>query len=56
MISKRYSPPVMAAGALLVKIVQVEKSGEYGACFCSPGTELVEHYACRGTMLMGSRL
>jgi hypothetical protein len=32
-ISKRYSPPVQEAGALLVKIVQVEKSGEYGVVF-----------------------
>jgi hypothetical protein len=32
-ISKRYSPPVKVAGALLVKIVQVEKSGEYGVVF-----------------------
>jgi hypothetical protein len=33
-ISKRYSPPVKEAGVLLVKIVLVEKSGEYGTCFC----------------------
>jgi hypothetical protein len=32
-ISKRYSPPVKVAGALLVKIVLVEKSGEYGVVF-----------------------
>lgn len=24
----------------------------YGACFCSQGTEVCEHYVCRGTMLL----
>jgi hypothetical protein len=30
--------------------------GEYGMCFCSPGTKLVEHYACRGTKLIASHI
>ena len=25
-------------------------------CFCSPGTKLVEHYACRGTKLIASHI
>jgi hypothetical protein len=25
--------------------------GGYGTCFCSHGTNLIEHYACRGTSL-----
>jgi len=25
--------------------------GEYGMRFCSPGTKVAEHYACRGTKL-----
>jgi hypothetical protein len=54
MISKRYSPPVEVAGVYWL-FIQVEKCGEYGACFCSPGTRLVEHYECRGTMLMTYR-
>jgi len=23
--------------------------GGYGTCFCSPGTNFIEHYECRGT-------
>ena len=26
----------------------------YGTCFCSPGTDLVKHYECRGTSLIGA--
>ena len=26
--------------------------GGYGACFCRPGTNFIEHYACRGTSLI----
>jgi hypothetical protein len=36
------------------KIVTVQ--GGYGTCFCSPGTKLVEHYACRGTKLIASHI
>ena len=32
------------------KIVTVQ--GGYGACFCNPGTSLIEHYECRGTSLL----
>ena len=28
--------------------------GGFGACFCHPGTKFVEHYACRGTGLIGA--
>jgi len=27
----------------------VTVQGGYGTCFCSPGTNLAEHYECRGT-------
>jgi hypothetical protein len=26
----------------------------YGTCFCHPGTNYIEHYACRGTNLVGA--
>jgi hypothetical protein len=32
-----------------------EHSEVGGACFCRPGTNLIEHYACRGTSLNGAR-
>jgi hypothetical protein len=32
----------------------VTVQGGYGACFCRPGTNFVEHYACRGTILIGA--
>jgi hypothetical protein len=32
----------------------VTVQGGYGACFCRPGTSLIEHYACRGTSLIGA--
>ena len=28
--------------------------GGYGTCFCNPGTNFIEHYACRGTSLIGA--
>jgi hypothetical protein len=34
----------------------VTVQGGYGTCFCSPGTKLVEHYACRGTKLNASHI
>jgi hypothetical protein len=32
----------------------VTVQGGYGACFCRLGTNLIEHYACRGTSLIGA--
>ena len=32
----------------------VTVQGGYGMCFCSPGTNFIEHYECRGTRLIGS--
>jgi len=31
----------------------VPVQGGFGACFCRHGTNLIEHYACRGTILIG---
>jgi hypothetical protein len=28
--------------------------GGYGTCFCLHGTNFIEHYACRGTSLIGA--
>ena len=28
--------------------------GGYGACFCRHGTNFIEHYACRGTSMIGA--
>jgi hypothetical protein len=33
----------------------VTVQGGYGACFCRHGTNFIEHYACRGTSLIGAR-
>ena len=35
------------------KVVTVQ--GGYGTCFCRPGTNFIEHYACRGTILISVR-
>ena len=32
----------------------VTVQGGYGARFCRPGTNFIEHYACRGTSLIGA--
>jgi len=32
----------------------VTVQGGYGTCFCRPGTNSIEHYACRGTSLIGA--
>ena len=32
----------------------VTVQGGYGTCFCNPGTYFIEHYACRGTSLIGA--
>jgi hypothetical protein len=34
------------------KVVTVQ--GGYGTCFCRHGTNFIEHYACRGTILNGA--
>ena len=34
------------------KAVMVQ--GGYGTCFCHPGTNFIEHYACRGTSVNGA--
>jgi hypothetical protein len=33
----------------------VPVQGGYGTCFCRHGTSFIEHYACRGTSLLGAR-
>jgi hypothetical protein len=35
--------------------IAVTVQGGYGACFCRPGTNFIEHYVCRGTSLIGAR-
>ena len=35
------------------KAVMVQ--GGYGACFCNPGTSLIEYYECRGTRLVSGQ-
>src|SRR4030042_824668 len=32
----------------------VTVQGGYGTCFCNPGTNFIEDYACRGTSLIGT--
>jgi len=32
----------------------VTVQGGYGTCFCRPGTNFIEPYACRGTILIGA--
>ena len=32
----------------------VTVQGGYGTCFCRPGTNFIEHYACRDTSLIGA--
>jgi hypothetical protein len=33
----------------------VTVQGGYGTCFCRPGTNFIEHYACRGTSLISCK-
>ena len=35
--------------------ITVTVQDRYGACFCNPGTNLIEHYECRGTSLLSGR-
>ena len=37
-----------------VTVQAVPGQGGYGARFCRPGTNFIEHYACRGTSLIGA--
>ena len=34
----------------------VTVQGGYGTCFCRHGTNFIEHYACRGTSLVGASI
>jgi hypothetical protein len=46
--------PTQPPGHLLIYFSQkaVTVQGGYGTCFCHPGTNFIEHYACRGTSLI----
>ena len=44
------APPQICPGGQKAVTVQ----GGFGACFCHPGTNLNEHYACRGTSMIGA--
>jgi len=39
------------AGSWYFSHKAVTVQGGYGACFCRPGTNFIEHYECRGTSL-----
>jgi hypothetical protein len=43
------------AGSWYFSQLVVTVQGGYGACFCRPGTNFIEHYACRVTSLIGAR-
>ena len=49
--------PTQPPGHLLIYFSQkaVTVQGGYGALFASHGTNFIEHYACRGTSLIGAR-
>ena len=42
------------AGSWYFSQKAVTVQGGYGTCFCRPGTNFIEHYACRGTSLIGA--
>ena len=42
------------AGSWYFSQKTVTVQGGYGACFCRPGTNFIEHYECRGTSLIGA--
>jgi hypothetical protein len=48
--------PTQPPGHLLIYFSRetVTVQGGYGMCFCRPGTNFIEHYACRGTRLIGA--
>jgi hypothetical protein len=50
-ISKRYSTKHPGRSWYFSREI-VPVQGEYGACFCHPGTIMIEHYECRGTSLL----
>src|SRR4030042_6571089 len=42
------------AGSWYFSHEAVTVQGGYGTCFCNPGTNFIEDYACRGTSLIGT--
>jgi hypothetical protein len=40
--------------AVTVQALPAGRQGGYGACFCRPGANFIEHYVCRGTSLIGA--
>ena len=42
------------AGSWYFSQKTVTVQGGYGTCFCRHGTNFIEHYACRGTSLIGA--
>jgi hypothetical protein len=42
------------AGSRYFSHKTVTVQGGYGTCFCRHGTNFIEHYACRGTNLIGA--
>jgi hypothetical protein len=42
------------AGSWYFSQKAVTVQGGYGTCFCHHGTNFIEHYACRGTILIGA--
>ena len=41
--------------AVTVQTLPAGRQGGYGTCFCRPGTNFNEYYACRGTFCLGAR-
>jgi hypothetical protein len=54
----RYPTPTghTCPGSLVRQLADHGGYGGYGTCFCSPGTKLVAHYACRGTELIANHI
>jgi len=42
------------AGTMNFRQKAVTVQGGYGTCFCRHGTNFIEHYACRGTSMIGA--
>ena len=59
-----YNGPAIWGGCVTRRSIRAESwyfsqkavtvQGGYGTCFCRPGTNFIEHYACRGTSLIGA--
>jgi hypothetical protein len=47
-------PTKAPAGSRYFSQKAVTVQGGYGTCFCRHGTNFIEHYACRGTSLIGA--